>query len=160
MSASNGVATSKITHRRGVKPTRSRTGSYLPKARSKITNGKVLLRGVDNRSIYVRRFRDVIALLTESAGGIDACSQGEISLIRRAACLTVELERLELIFAEDGGASDHLLASYQRCANSLRRLLETVSGGLKRRSRDVTPTVDEYLRSKRQQALEAEVADD
>jgi hypothetical protein len=35
---------------------------------------------------------------------------------------------------------------YQRCSNSLRRLLEAV--GIQRRARDVTPSVSEYLASK------------
>ena len=49
-------------------------------------------------------------------------------------------------------ASADQLLLYQRTANSARRLLEAV--GLKRQPRDVTPTLDEYLRSKRDREVE------
>jgi hypothetical protein len=40
----------------------------LPKARSRITNGVNILPGIDQRSTYVRRFRDVLRYtLTSSA---------------------------------------------------------------------------------------------
>jgi hypothetical protein len=39
-------------------------------------------------------------------GGIDQVSTSEQSLVRRAACIEIELERLEASFAEAGGASD------------------------------------------------------
>ena len=57
-------------------------------------------------------------------------------LLRRSATITVELERLEAKFAEGNGCRDDL-ETYQRCANTLRRLLE--STGLKRRAKDVSP---------------------
>lgn len=76
-------------------------------------------------------------------GGIDNCSAAERSIIRRAAVLTTELEQLEARFATAGQADAGDLETYQRCANSLRRLLEAV--GLQRRPRDVTPSLSEYL---------------
>lgn len=144
MTKSNGQVTPEIKHSRGTKPRRRPSGVYLPKARSRITNGKFLLPDVDNRSLWVRRFRDVRALHLQDLGGEENCSVAEQSIIRRAALLTVELERLEMIFAQDGGASDFKIEQYQRLANSLRRLLEAV--GLQRRARNVTPTVAEYVR--------------
>ena len=50
-------------------------------------------------------------------------------------------------------APDQLLL-YQRTANSARRLLESV--GLKRRAKDITPSLDEYLASKYSRAEEVE----
>lgn len=114
------------------------------KGRSKITNGKVLIAGVDQRSPWVRRAKDVIAAHIADLGGVDNTSAAERSIIRRASTLTVELERMETAFATAGEASPLDLEVYQRCANSLRRLLEAV--GLQRRPRDVTPSLDEYLR--------------
>jgi hypothetical protein len=70
-----------------------------PQARSRISNGQALLPGIDGRSTWVRRLRDLIALHTADMGGQEAISAAEASIIRRAACLTVELERLELDFA-------------------------------------------------------------
>jgi hypothetical protein len=76
-------------------------------------------------------------------GGQESTSEAERSIIRRAATLTVELERLELKFARAGEATTADLDLYQRTSNSLRRLLESV--GLQRRMKDVTPTLAEVL---------------
>ena len=111
--------------------------------RSKITNGSALLPGIDGRSAWVRRCKDVIALHLSDLGGYDNTSAAERSIVRRASTLTVELERLEAKFATAGAADAGDLEIYQRCANSLRRLLEAV--GLQRRPRDVTPSLSEYL---------------
>lgn len=116
-------------------------GLYKSRARSRITNGTDLLVGIDHRTAWVRRFRDVLAL---HSSDIPNASHAEQALIRRATCLVVECERLEAKFAETGGATNtKLLDKYQRCANSLRRILETL--GLERRARNVTPhqTLDE-----------------
>jgi hypothetical protein len=54
---------------------------------------------------------------------------------------------MEAKFALAGGAADiATLDAYQRAANSLRRLLESV--GLERGARDVTPTLEQYLARK------------
>jgi hypothetical protein len=84
-------------------------------------------------------------------GGIDNCSAAERSIVRRAAVLTTELEQLETKFALAGQADTGDLEVYQRCANSLRRLLEAV--GLHRRPRDITPTLDEYLTTLRDEEV-------
>jgi hypothetical protein len=111
---------------------------------SRVTNGSALLPGVDGRSPWVRRAKDIIAAHTSDLGGIDNCSAAEYSLVRRAATLTVELERMEVRFATAGAADVEDLETYQRCANSLRRLLEAI--GLQRRARDVTtPSIAEYI---------------
>jgi hypothetical protein len=113
--------------------------------RSRITNGSTLLPGVDGRSAWVRRCKDVIAAHISDLGGIENCSAAEYSIVRRASTLTVELERLEVRFATAGEADANELDQYARVAANLRRLLEAV--GLRRRPRDVTPTLDEYLAS-------------
>jgi len=65
-------------------------------------------------------------------------------LIRRAAALTVELERWETRFADDDGAKPLALDQYQRCLNSLRRTLEAL--GIGRRVRDVTTEIIAQIR--------------
>jgi hypothetical protein len=122
--------------------------------KSRITNGSALLPGVDGRSPWVRRCKDVIAAHLSDLGGVDNCSAAERSIIRRASVLTVELEQLEARFATAGEASTEDLDLYQKTAGSLRRLLEAV--GLQRRSRDVTPSLAEYLASLRQSGAEAD----
>lgn len=102
-----------------------------------------MLPGVDGRSPWVRRARDLIHEHVADLGGFDAASAAERSIIRRASVLTVELERLEVKFALAGQADPADLDLYQRTAGNLRRLLEAV--GLQRRARDVTPTLHDYL---------------
>jgi hypothetical protein len=112
------------------------------KGRSRVTNGSVLIPGVDGRSPWVRRCKDVIAA---HLSDIPDASTAERSIIRRAAVLTTELEQLEVKFALAGEASAEQLDIYARVAGNLRRLLEAV--GLQRRAKDVTtPTLDEIAR--------------
>src|SRR5262245_15704562 len=88
--------------------------------------------------------RDLIAQHTADLGGESNISQAQLSLIRRAAALTVQLELWEAQFAEDNGAKPQALDQYQRCLNSLRRVLEAL--GLERRVRDVTPELVAKIR--------------
>jgi hypothetical protein len=111
--------------------------------RSRITNGSALLPGVDGRSAWIRRCKDIIAQHLSDLGGEDNTSAAERSIIRRASVMTVELEQLEAKFAAAGSAEREELDLYQRTAGNLRRLLEAI--GLQRRARDVTPSLAEYL---------------
>jgi hypothetical protein len=120
--------------------------------RSRITNGSALLPGVDGRSPWVRRCKDVIAAHLSDLGGEDNTSAAERSIIRRASVLTVELERLEAKFALADAASDGDLDLYQRTAGNLRRLLEAV--GLQRRPRNLTPNLKDYLEGHLNEAAE------
>lgn len=126
---------------------RSRVGNGTPKSaqRSRITNGSALVLG-DNRSAWARRAKDIIAAFIVDLGGIENCSVAELSLVRRCAALTTELELLETIFSNVGRATSDQLDLYARVAGHLRRLLETL--GIKRRARDITPSVTDYLRTK------------
>jgi len=131
------------------------TRVYKAKARSKITNGRTLLPGIDQRTLWVRRYRDLLALHVQDLGGDSNISEAERAIIRRACCLILECEQREVKFAKAGAASNFDIEVYQRLSNTMRRLLESV--GLQRRPRDVTPTLQEYLRT-RQQADEADDA--
>jgi hypothetical protein len=115
---------------------RSTLSPLSPTSRSRVTNGKALFaEGGDGRSPWARRLRDIFHLHLSDLGGDEVVSEAERSIVRRAACLTVELERIEAKFAVSE-AGDQDLDLYQRTANSLRRMLESV--GLQRRARDVT----------------------
>jgi hypothetical protein len=119
--------------------------------RSRVTNGTALFVDAgDGRGPWARRMKDVIDLHLADLGGPDVVSEAEASIVRRAATLTIELERLEARFST-GEALPGDLDLYQRTANSLRRLLEAV--GLKRVARDVTPSLGAYLASR--QPIEA-----
>lgn len=106
-----------------------------PEARSAVSNGSRLLPGVDGRSAWVRRCRDLIEMHLSDLGGLEAISQAEHSIVRRAAVLTTELERMEQRFALAGEAEVRELDLYQRTAGNLRRLLESL--GLERRKKRV-----------------------
>src|SRR6516162_11201882 len=54
------------------------------KGRSKVTNGKVLIAGVDQRSPWVRRCKDIVAAHLSDLGGEDNASTAARSIIRRA----------------------------------------------------------------------------
>lgn len=115
------------------------------KVRSALTNGSRLLEGVDGRSAWARRLRDLIELHGTDLGGLDELSEAQRALIRRASALTVELEHLEMQFATRDATADEL-DLYSRLSNTLRRLHETL--GLERRPKDVKPTLSEYLRQR------------
>jgi hypothetical protein len=120
--------------------------------RSAIANGR-LLPGIDGRSAWVRRAKELLAAHVSDMGGEDNISAAEHSIARRAAVLTVELERLEQRFALAGEASADDIDLYARVASNLRRLLESV--GLQRRARTVVPaTLDEYLAGRQAEAAE------
>jgi hypothetical protein len=140
--------------------TRDRKASdiNLTRVRSAITNGSQLFHGdIDERGPVSRRFRDLIAAHEADLSGAEHLSEGQRSIVRRAAMLELQLELLESRFAENGGAaSPRDLEAYQRCSNSLRRLLESLGLHQGRKSRDVTETVQEYVRRKYPQPAEAE----
>ena len=117
------------------------------KVRSALTNGSELLRDVDHRSAYMRRLRDLLRAHEADLGGADLLSEGQRAIIRRATLLTVQCEMLEQKFAEhDGAASSADLETYQRCSNSLRRLLESLGLHQGRKAREINPLDDEALR--------------
>jgi hypothetical protein len=94
--------------------------------RSAVTNGK-LFRDVDERTAWVRRFRDLLYAHEADLGGDEILSEGQRSIVRRAAMLEVQLEMLEARFAaNDGVASQKGLDQYQRATNTLRRTLESL----------------------------------
>ncbi len=130
-------------------PTSKQLTQRKTKARSRVTNGKSLFpKEVDQRTLYYRRFRDLIDLLSTDLGGADRLSTSEVAILRTAATHMAVLEQLEMKFAlAEGGASNEDLMVYQTLSNSMRRLLKEL--GIKRKARDVTPqTPRDYLRSR------------
>jgi hypothetical protein len=119
------------------------TTERQPTQRSRATNGKTLFAaGGDQRGPWARRLRDIFSLHLSDLGGQEAVSEAERSLARRAAVLTVELERLEARFAVDGGLPGDL-DLYQRTAGNLRRLLESL--GMQRRPRNIGPSLGQLM---------------
>ena len=103
-----------------------------------------------------------MAELTSDRGGAAEVTAAEASLIRRAAVLSVELEALEVKFAEAGQASDRDLDLYGRTSGNLRRILETL--GINRSAKTVTvKPLDDILaemdRNKAAAVIESEAAE-
>jgi hypothetical protein len=120
------------------------------KFQSALTTGRDILANIDGRTSAARRYRDLAALYAGDLGGEQAgLSEGQLALVRRAAALTVELERMETLFAKNDGATPRQLETYQRSTNTLRRLIESLGIHRGRVAKDVTPpSLSEYLASK------------
>lgn len=124
------------------KTARANTAEVNPKkGRSRLTNGRDLLPGVDGRSTWAGLLRDVISALYAHLGGEDLASEPQRMLVRRVACFEAELCHLEFAFAQaraEGRAPEAAdLDLYSRMTSAQRRLLEAC--GLDRRPRDITP---------------------
>ena len=126
------------------------------KGRSRLTNGGPAALADGAGSIWARRLRDLVGLHLADMAGEELVSEAVKSIIRRASTMEVELERLESVFALAGEAQPDQLELYQRTANSLRRLLESV--GLERRAKTIVPTLSEYLEAKKVVPTENTVA--
>lgn len=123
----------------------SRLAPARPEARSRITNGQTILPNIDGRSVVARRYRDLCAALVTDSGGIEACSESRLQLIRRFAALAVQAEALEARLAngEQIDLSEHALIS-----STLVRLVSRL--GIARRAKTV-PSLTEYLAAKEQE---------
>jgi hypothetical protein len=127
---------------------RSKTAITKSKVRSAISNGKHVLSNVDHRSLEMRRLRDLLADHVSDLGS--DISHSEKLLASRASMIALLCEMTERTFIEKKlRVSDREVACYLHAVGNLNRVLVTL--GLKRRQRDITPTVDEYLREQEQQ---------
>lgn len=115
------------------------------KARAPASNGvgreRSIFADVDGRSVSYRRFRDCELALVQDLGGYDNTSEAEKLLCRKAASLTVQTESYDARVAA-GEAVDG--EDYVRLTNALTRVLLAL--GLRRRAKDVTPGLHDYLR--------------
>ena len=112
-----------------------------PTARSRVSNGKDWLAGVDQRSSIARRYRDLMAEAISDAGGVSECSQARLQLIRRLAALSVQLEQLEAKLA-DGADID--IAEYTSLTSTLVRVVSRL--GINRVARDTGLTLNDIMR--------------
>src|SRR6516225_6692802 len=76
-------------------PGRSWSDSRPPKVRSRVTNGKSPFVESDGRGPWARRWRDIVAEITNDLGGSDLLSEGQKQLIRRCATIALACERAE-----------------------------------------------------------------
>jgi len=120
---------------------RSQLAPPKPQAGTRKGNGAVMLAGVDGRTTQARRFKEIFTNIAQDMGGDPTEAQKAIAA--RAATLAVWCEQAEVEFAS-GGELD--VATYSTVSNAMRRLLTDL--GLERRSRDVTPSLSDYIAAK------------
>jgi hypothetical protein len=119
---------------------RSPSDARAPRQRSAVTNGRRAFVDGSGTAAWTRRWQDLVRAHEQDLSGGADLSEAQTSLIRRVATIEIELEQLEGKLSK-GEAVD--LDGYTRAASHLRRILETL--GLERRTRDVTPSVAEYV---------------
>jgi hypothetical protein len=139
------------THKSRV--TRALTEAQPVNNRSRVSTGRTLFANSDGRSLWARRFRDLLHLHCDDLGGASALSECQLSLVRRMATLEIELEKMEGELAEGKPVS---LDLYGRLSGHLRRLVETA--GVRRVKKDKVPTIHAYVRREREREQQAEVA--
>ena len=120
---------------------RSPIAKPKPQGGTQKGNGRVALDNVDGRSTMGRRFKEIVSTLFTDLGGDPTEAQKAIAC--RAATLAIWCEAAESDFAN---GKDFDVTTYATSANAMRRLLADL--GLERRSKDVTPTLAQYLNGK------------
>ena len=113
------------------------TGGAGPKARL------LTLADLDGRTRAAQAVSKTMSAIASDLGGNEHLSTGEQQIIKRVALTGAMLEDMAARWLL-GEPVDPAL--YATLSNAERRLLETV--GLKRRARDVTPSLSQYLASK------------
>ncbi len=125
--------------------TATRRASSGPRSlalKSRVTNGKkIFFINGDGRSVWTRRWRDISENHCIDLSGSDRISEAQLSLVRRAAALTVELESMEARLSEGDLAVD--LDLYNRLSGNLRRFLEVI--GVERKPRLIGDSLDEIV---------------
>ena len=130
---------------RRTRTNRTHPARTLPTTRSRVTNHKDLLPGLDGRSSTARRYRDLVGAFLADMGGPDQCSDIRLGLLRRLAAVTVQAEVLEARMV-NGEAVD--VATLCQLASTAMRLSSRL--GLERVMLKDTDSLDlkTYLRMK------------
>ena len=113
------------------------------KGRSRTTNHKDLLPGLDGRSSAARRFRDLVSAFIVDMGGADQCSDIKLSLLRRLAAVTVQSELIE---AKMINGQEVDVGTLCTLASTSVRLATRLNPSLERVPRDVGPTLADVIR--------------
>src|SRR5262245_18628671 len=110
------------------------------KGRSAVTNGKRLHVVRPGDTAWARRFRDVLAEITNDLGGPSLLSEGQRQLARRCATISIACERME---GEAAAGEPIDLELYGRLTDRLGRALQRL--GIERKPRDVGPSLAELI---------------
>ena len=134
-------------------------------ARSSLSNGlehgRLFPHTIDGRSIIARRFKDLVYDIATDLGGVSELSTAELQLVRRGSMLGTLSEQLEAKAAsakEGHDLSREDLDRYLAMTNAIRRVFEAI--GIKRRPRDVSPTLQHYLEALPDRAGQLQAAEE
>jgi hypothetical protein len=116
-------------------------------ARSRVSNHKDLLPGIDGRSVVARRYRDILAAVVADQGGLDRMAEARVQLCRRFTACCVLAESLEARLA-NGEPID--IAEHANLTSTAVRVASRI--GINRLAKDVTPTLSEYIAAKHRSA--------
>jgi hypothetical protein len=125
----------------GTSPGRPKLSPRSVTNRSRISNGKEILPGIDQRLAIARRYRDLVAQIVSDQGGVDRCSETRMQLIRRFASGAVLAEALEARLARGENVD---ISEYALLSSTLVRLANRI--GIERVARDISPTLSDILR--------------
>ncbi|WP_363347934.1 hypothetical protein [Methylocystis echinoides] len=119
-----------------------------PKGRSAVSNGTRLFAepGVDARTIWARRFRDLCISFANDLGGLESLTELQVCLIRRAASLSVASEKLEARLAAGEPVDAEVMS---RLTGQLSRVADALGLGKSKPAVDVDATLDDILARRR-----------
>jgi hypothetical protein len=106
------------------------------KSRSRVTNGKRWFVERDGRGPWARRWRDIIAEMTNDLGGFSLLSESQKQLIRRCATIALACERAE---AKAAHGEDIDFELFGKLTDRLGRAFERL--GLERVPRSVNDVI-------------------
>jgi hypothetical protein len=116
-------------------------------ARSRVTNHRDVLSGIDGRGAIARRYRDIVSAIASDQGGVSRLAEIRLQLIRRYAACCVLAEELEARLV-NGGKID--IGEHAQLSSTLCRLASRI--GVDRVPVNITPTLDQYLTSQQEAA--------
>lgn len=109
------------------------TAKRAPEQRSRVGNGRLLLPMTDRRSASYRRLQDLVEDISRDLGGAEHLNESQRTLVKMAATLTAECERMAA--AAMNGEKDLDAALYGTLVDRVGRLLQRL--GLSTLARNV-----------------------
>jgi hypothetical protein len=131
---------------------------FQPVGRSAITNGTRLHSNsakVDGRTQSARRLRDLITAFSKDLG--DGLSEADLSLVRTAAALTLQLEMLQADLANGVPVDVEMLV---KLAGTSKRSLAAISARAVDKKPAGTMTLQEYMAAKQAATESDDESDD
>ena len=122
---------------------RTQVVARKPSSRSRLSNGRDVIAGVDKRSAIARRYRDIIEAISSDQGGDSRLSETRRQLVRRLAGAAVLAECLETKIANGLEVN---VAEYATLTSTMVRVAQRLGIDHRRIPKDITPDPLEYAR--------------